>query len=275
MKFGFIFPAYGQYCDSDLAAKAAIEAETAGFDSFLVWDHYMLPWGNETFDAWLLLSYLASLTKTIKLGTCVTPLPFRSPSQLAKIVATLDHLSKGRVILGVGAGWHKPEFDGYSLWEDDATRVSMVQESLELMTKLWTEDEVTHEGRFYSVKDAVLLPKPIQKPRPTIWFGAQGSRMTRMMVKYGDGWIPVGLSPRDFHSGVQRAKAIATDNQLDREFVFAHDANIQENERKYSESIEEFKDSGCNYYAVAWEYPREEFINRVKWFGETIIPSFS
>lgn len=95
MKFGIVFPSYDSFCDREFAEEVATKAEDEELDSMLVWDHYMLPYGNRTFDAYILLSYLAGKTERIRLGTCVTPLPFRNPAMLAKMIATLDRLSEG------------------------------------------------------------------------------------------------------------------------------------------------------------------------------------
>ena len=137
MKFNLIYPVKEGYLDRGLIRDVAVAAEEAGFYGFLSWDHYMLPDSSETLDAWSILSYLAGQTSRIKLGTVVTPLPFRPPSQLAKIVSTVDLLSGGRTILGVGAGWHRPEFDGFSEWLPTRERVAQTSEALELITTLW------------------------------------------------------------------------------------------------------------------------------------------
>ena len=121
LKFGIVYPNIEEYVDPELATRFASLADELGFEVLLTWDHYMYPDSDRAFDAWVLLAHVAAKTEKIRLGTCVTPIPFRSPAMLAKMVATLDVLSKGRVILGVGAGWHRPEFEGYSVWDDDGT----------------------------------------------------------------------------------------------------------------------------------------------------------
>ena len=131
MEHLLIYPVKKGYLDKELISEVGKAAEQAGFYAFLSWDHYMLPDGPETLDAWSILGYLAGQTDTIKLGTVVTPIPFRPPAQLAKIVASVDHLSGGRTILGVGAGWHPPEFDGFSNWGTPGQRVTRTSEALE------------------------------------------------------------------------------------------------------------------------------------------------
>ena len=124
MKFGIVLPITIGKSWKQKITKIVEKVEEYNYDSILVWDHYMLPerYGtnmNRTIDAWTLLSFISGITKKVKIGTCVTPIPFRPPSILAKMVASVDHISDGRVVLGVGAGWHKPEFDGYSQWDEE------------------------------------------------------------------------------------------------------------------------------------------------------------
>ncbi len=168
-------------------------ADSAGLDYFFVTDHYLTPSSNSTVDAWTLLAALAVRTERVKLGTCVTPIPFRHPAMLAKIVATVDRLSKGRVMLGVGAGWHEPEFLAYTgEWErTPAIRVSKALEGLNLMQRLWSEDKpFDFQGKFYSLKGALLEPKPTQGPSVPLWFGGVGRRMLKCAARVAQGWLP-------------------------------------------------------------------------------------
>ncbi len=157
-------------------------------------DHYM--WGepfgrgieqpDSTLDTWVALSYLAAKTNKVKLGTLVTPIPFRHPGILAKMVSTLDLLSSGRTVLGVGAGWSQVEFEGYSEWNDSKTRVDKTEEGVRLILKLWQEKRVDFHGKYYKTNGAILEPKPVQKPHPPLLFGGQGTRMLRLAGRYGD-----------------------------------------------------------------------------------------
>ncbi len=133
-----------------------------------------------TLDTWTVLSYLAAKTRRLMLGTLVTPVPFRPPGILAKMVATLDVITSGRAILGVGAGWSQTEFQGYSEWTDGKTRVDKTEEGVQLILKLWHEDKVDFHGRYYKAQGAVLEPKPVQKPHPPLLFGGSSPRMLRL-----------------------------------------------------------------------------------------------
>ena len=247
MRFGVVFPAYGPYCNREFAERFVAEAERRGAEAVLVWDHYMLPYGNQTFDAYILLSYLAARTSRIRLGTCVTPFPFRNPAMLAKMIATLDALSQGRTIVGVGAGWHWPEFDAYSTWDDAGVRVKKTEEALKLMTRLWTEAEVNFEGEFYSAKGAVLEPKPVQKPHPPLWFGTTGKIMLRLAAEYGGGWIPTDISLGEYEKYAKLLRNLLPDEKKGT-FVFAaQDWPVGD----LSKRIEAYERAGCDlYFAV-------------------------
>ncbi len=276
MKFGIVYPGSGEHVDPELAVRCALLAEELGFEHFLTWDHYMYRASNRSFDAWVFLTHIASRTERIRIGTCVTPIPFRPPGILAKMVATLDMLSKGRVILGVGAGWHRPEFDGYSVWDEDGTRVSKTKEGVELMTRLWTEPSVDFEGRFYRAKGAVLEPKPIQKPYPALWFGGNGERMSRLAAKYGNGWIPTMISPAEYRAGVSRLSEGLRAARREKGFSFVYNQyDPLQTVKEYDDSIQGFKDAGCELYIVNWKYKSDDCLGKLKWFAREVKGSFS
>lgn len=183
----------------ELALKTAKLVEDLGLDAVFVNDHYMKRSRNNIPDAFLMLTAMALQTKRIKIGTAVTPIPFRSAPQTAKVVSTLDNISKGRFIFGVGAGWNQAEFEGYGVeFLPARERVSKTIEGISLMKRMWTEDAVTFQGRYYHIKDAVLLPKTFQKPHPPILIGSRSPRMRRFAAREGDGWIPGHLSSKSY-----------------------------------------------------------------------------
>ncbi|UCE43655.1 MAG: LLM class flavin-dependent oxidoreductase [Candidatus Bathyarchaeota archaeon] len=185
----------------DLALKTAQLADDLGIHAVFVNDHYMKPHGSNIPDAFLMLTAMALQTKRILLGTAVTPIPFRSAAQTAKIVSTLDNLNKGRSIFGVGAGWYQTEFEGYgSQFMPPKERVSKTIEGIRLMKRLWTEEEVTFQGRYYRTKGTVLLPKPLQKPHPPILIGSRSRRMRLAAAREGNGWIPGHLPLKDYEN---------------------------------------------------------------------------
>ncbi|MDA1188613.1 MAG: LLM class flavin-dependent oxidoreductase [Chloroflexi bacterium] len=289
MKFIFIYPNMPGYCDVSKAADTVEEAEQAGFDTLLHWDHYGLPSGPETLDCWLFLSYMAARTSRIRLGTCVTPIPFRPPAQLAKIVSTLDVASGGRVILGVGAGWHQPEFDAYSQWDRDGIRVSKTIEGVRLMLRLWQEEKVDFEGEFYRSIAGELEPKTVQKPHPKLWFGVQGPKMLRFAAEVGHGWIPTLISPEVYKTKMDILKGHRKEMGITAPFegglqLFNAPADDVDNltyynnttdPKKYLQAIDEYGAAGCDYMGIVWSFPVEDGVSRVKWFQREVMSRVS
>ncbi|MFW9831135.1 MAG: LLM class flavin-dependent oxidoreductase [Candidatus Thorarchaeota archaeon] len=273
------------YSEYDLIEKAIIEADKQGFDGALMPDHYM--WGktewlsrpdrNITLETWITISYLAGKTNQIKLGTLVTPIPFRPPSILAKMVSTLDVISNGRVVFGVGAGWSQVEFEAYSEWNDPKTRVDKTEEGLELMIQLWTQKKVSFEGNFYHENNAVLDPKPIQKPYPPLLFGGNKHRMLHLAGKFGD---IIYIPPfEDSESYEERKKIVVmAAKKANREHKIAFmDGPMATREPYNSEEffqyVESAKESGASYFLTA--LPRnEKILESIHSFAQDVIPSF-
>ena len=273
MEFCLIYPVNKGYCDPESVTRVAVAAEEAGFHSLLVWDHYQLPKGPDTLDAWSLLSYVAGVTSKIRLGTVVTPIPFRPPAQLAKIIATVDVLSGGRVTLGVGAGWHQPEFDAFSRWESNRVRVDQTTEALDLMVRLWGRDPVDFAGKHYSVTGAQVAPTSAQKPHPPMWFGTRGKRMMELAARYADGWIPTSIEPDDYRRELEKLRSRCRDLGLSGEVKGAlqHFTAFTDAQECLA-TVEAYSDAGCDYFGAVWTYPRDEMVSRIKWFGREVMP---
>ncbi|UCD44970.1 MAG: LLM class flavin-dependent oxidoreductase [Candidatus Bathyarchaeota archaeon] len=280
----FFLSGLGNRSDSLEAIKeAVVEADGLGFDGALMPDHYMwgemrghrMPNAYSTLETWVTLTYLAAKTERIRLGTLVTPIPFRPPGVLAKMLSTLDILSNGRVMLGVGAGWSQDEFDGYSVWDGPKVRVDKTEEGLKLMIRLWTEDEVNFEGKFYEAKGAVLDPKPVQKPYPELLFGSYGSRMIRLAAKYANicyvGSMIKMMNP-DIKSRIEAAaeKAGRTneiaymEGEMGVMGPYDPDGHV--------EKIEAAIAGGCSYYMVP--FPNASLVESMTQFAEEIMPSY-
>lgn len=275
MKFGIIIPNQSPYIDKLFLRDVAMAAEEAGFDTLLTWDHYNFPGDDRTLDAWLILTYIAANTEKIRLGTCVTPIPFRHPAQLAKIVSSLDILSNGRATLGVGAGWYKPEFDGYSRWYPDSERVSRAIEGVRLILRLWTENKVSFKGRYYHVENTVLEPKPIQKPHPQTWWGTTGKRMLKAAAQMGDGWIPTMISPSTYKELKEKLKKLLQKYGREESFTYAYaEYSTHDRIEDYVKEVEAYEEAGCSLYAATWRFPRKEAIKKIKEFEKIVISSF-
>jgi alkanesulfonate monooxygenase SsuD/methylene tetrahydromethanopterin reductase-like flavin-dependent oxidoreductase (luciferase family) len=176
--------------------------EALGFESSLLAEHYYPsgvaeqysggPGSRMSADAWVFLAALARETKTIRLGTLVSPVTFRHPAVLAKMAATLDHVSDGRAELGIGAGWFAGEHAAFGFpFPDPPRRVDLVEEQLQLITGLWNQDPFSYHGQHYDLVDCHFTPKPVQQPRPTIIVGGSSTakRLVRLAARYADEYV--------------------------------------------------------------------------------------
>ncbi len=179
----------------------ARRAEAAGFEALLRSDHYdSFPGegGRPTTDAWTVLAGLARETERIRLGVLVSPVTFRHPGTLAKIVATVDEMSGGRVLVGLGAGWNEAEHDHHGLsFPPIEVRAEMLEEQLAILRGLWQEpDGWSFAGRHYSVPGSLFRPRPIQQPAPPVIVGGEGSpRSMRIAVRYADEFNVTSSTP--------------------------------------------------------------------------------
>jgi probable F420-dependent oxidoreductase len=221
IEFGVNFATYG-FPSFPFLLESSIRAERIGFDAVWVLDHLFLPdrvykaIGKETgrrdaLDAWIVMAAIATVTKSVRIGSCVTPIPLRNPSLLAKTAATLDNLSNGRVILGVGAGWFSEEFRSYGIgWDSFQVRVAKTIEGVIVIKKLWIENSPSYDGRFYRIRNAPLWPKPVQKPHPPIYFGGRSEAILRATGEMGDGWISWAVSSSEFREKISVIRDIAS-----------------------------------------------------------------
>jgi F420-dependent oxidoreductase-like protein len=178
----------------DSVKKLATTAENTGFDSFWVMDHFhQIPMIGKVeepmLESWTTLSVVAGLTTKIKLGTLVTGITYRYPAVLAKVAATLDVLSKGRLFMGIGAAWNEDESNAYGIsFPPTSERMSRLEEAIQIIRKMWTEKPTaSFNGKYYQIHNAYCNPKPIQEPSPPILVGGGGERKTlKIVAKYAD-----------------------------------------------------------------------------------------
>ena len=197
MEFGVCIPHYGRKTSAD-GIRATVElAESLGYHSVWVSDHVVTPEdlrptiGPIFYDAFVVLSHAAALTKVVRLGSTVIVVPYRNPLVVAKMLATLDVLSGGRVIFGAGVGGAPDEF--HALGVPSRQRGRRADEYLRLMVALWTEDPTSFHGRFYSFTDVRFQPKPLQVPHPPIWIGGHSEAALRRAVAVGEAWHPTSM----------------------------------------------------------------------------------
>jgi F420-dependent oxidoreductase-like protein len=165
--------------------------EEHGVEALFRSDHYLSVEGRMglgSLDAWATLAALAAITTTVRLGTLVSPATFRHPSQLAKVVATVDHVSGGRVELGMGTGWLEAEHRAYGFpFPPMAERLEKLEEQLEVVSREWGEGPFSFEGRHYRIEDLDALPKPVQRPRPNLILGGSGGpRSLGLAARFAD-----------------------------------------------------------------------------------------
>jgi alkanesulfonate monooxygenase SsuD/methylene tetrahydromethanopterin reductase-like flavin-dependent oxidoreductase (luciferase family) len=177
---------------------AALAAEAAGWDSVWTWDHLMAifgPWEQPIFEGWSVLAALGPLTSRIRLGLMVGANTFRNPGLTAKVATTLDHVSDGRAVLGIGGAWFEREHEAYGIpdWGSGVgERLDRLDEAVMLMRRLFAGERFSHTGRFYTFTDALLAPHPVQEHLP-ILIGGSGPRKTlRTVALRGDAWNTSG-----------------------------------------------------------------------------------
>jgi F420-dependent oxidoreductase-like protein len=168
---------------------SARRIEELGFESLWVYDHFHTipePTQEVTYEAWTLMAALAATTSTVRLGQMCTCNTYRNPAYLAKVAASIDVISGGRLEMGIGAGWYEHEHDGYGFpFLAPGPRLGMLREGVEIMKALWTEDEVDYPGKHYTLKGAICQPKPLQDPHIPIWVAGGGEQVTlRIAARY-------------------------------------------------------------------------------------------
>ena len=183
--------------EMDYIMECALKAEEIGFDGVSNEDHLWvkgLGAGCRP-ECWTMLTAIAAKTEKLKVTSLVTCILHRNPSLLAKIITTLDWISKGRVLLVYGACWWREELESFGYkWEEDKVRVERTIEAIKIIKRLFTENEVTFKGKYYSVKKCRLEPKPYQKPHPPIFCGGAGYKMRKFAAQYVDGWVmPISI----------------------------------------------------------------------------------
>jgi F420-dependent oxidoreductase-like protein len=162
--------------------RVARTIEEAGYESLWVYDHFHtvpVPTQEVTYEGWTLMAALAVATDTVRLGQMCTCNTYRPPSYLAKVAASIDVISGGRLEMGIGAGWYEHEHDGYGYqFLKPSERIGMLREGVEIMKAMWTEDEVTYDGKYYKLKGAISQPKPLQDPHIPFWIAGGGEQLT-------------------------------------------------------------------------------------------------
>jgi probable F420-dependent oxidoreductase len=237
MQVGVFLPISGRATGPETLMEAAQSAEAAGFDAIWSADRVVTPWRIETpypysenhefivppdrpfLDSLTCLAFLAGCTSTITLGISVLVLPYRHPLYWARVAASIERLSKGRLTMGIGVGWMEEEFAALGVSFRD--RGKMTDEQLQIIHQLWTEEHATWSGQFYSYDDLAFYPKPLQKPRIPIWVGGEGAAAHHRTAKYGDAWFPyfVEVTPAELRAGYDAVRVSAAELGRDPERI--------------------------------------------------------
>lgn len=170
---------------------SARKIEDLGYDSAWVYDHFHTiphPTQEATYECWTLMAALAASTTKVRLGQMCTCNSYRNPAYMAKVASSVDVISGGRLEFAIGAGWYEHEYLAYGYeYPRDGVRLAQLDEAVQIIKKMWTEDEPIFEGKHYSVRGAINQPKPLQKPHPPLWIAGGGERKTlRLVAQYGD-----------------------------------------------------------------------------------------
>ena len=291
-------------------SEIAREAERRGFTSLWASDHLFFDaqsGGRNCLEAWTLISALASATTRLRLGTLVSCNSYRFPSMLAKMAASVDHISNGRLEFAIGAGWKELEYKAYGIpFPPVGTRMAQLEEAVQLIRRLWTDDQASFSGTFYQLDKAMCAPKPVQKPMK-LWIGGAGEKkLLRLVAQYADGWnMPFGITPvqlkqklealqrhcdavgRDF-SSIEKSLFIAVcvvddetelntraadlQNALGSDGILqaARAAGTAGRPEQVTETLSRFKALGFDYFIVLFPYKQD--LEMLQQFAETVMP---
>jgi len=291
----------------DKAVEIAQLAESLGYDSVWVYDHVHnvpRPAHEAVFECWTTVAAISQRTSRVRLGQMVGCNSYRNPALLAKITATVDVISGGRLDWGIGAGWYENEYKGYGYeFRAPKHRIGMLKEAVEIVRSLWTQPETTYEGTYYKTLRANCDPKPLQQPHPPIWIGGGGEQLTlRVVARYAD-CSNFGGKPDEWARKREILKshcaAVGRDEDTIRKtwspevFIRATEAEVQAagsrslwgegveswrsgnlvgTPEQVCEKIQTYVDLGCRGF-VPWcaDYPDTETLTR---FAKDVMPNF-
>jgi F420-dependent oxidoreductase-like protein len=258
----------------ELVSRARF-AEELGFDGVWGFDHFQPMYGEgpgETFEGMTTLAALAGITSSIRLGLLVTGVTYRHPSVLAAEALTIDHASHGRLELALGAAWYDKEHHELGIeYPSTGDRFDLLHDALEVVTRLFTGEVVSYDGRFVSLRDARLRPTPVQSPRPPIWIGGTGPRRTLPLVaRYADVWHAYG-SPRSLADANARVDRLAEESGRDpASIVRAASLSLDDLETARRQAAG-WRDAGYGYLVCGWPGAGRD---QVEAFAREVMPAF-
>jgi len=292
VRFGYILPNYGDKISAQQLVELSKTCEEVGFDSVWATDHVIMPIElrepyGVLLEPLITLASIASATERLRVGTSCIVLPQRNPILLAKQAAALDVFSKGRVIMGLGAGWAESEFR--FLNADFARRGKLMDESIRLMKSLWRDEVVNFDGEFFHVKDALFFPKPVNRDIP-VWIGGNGPLAVRRTIRAGDGWHPVGPDVETFRVGAEEIRRsrkgatlsmrMTTDVRKKRApYAGPNDEKriaVSGSAAEIRKEIDAYASAGLEYYCASINHPSVvDIVADLKLFSAEVMRSYS
>jgi F420-dependent oxidoreductase-like protein len=257
-------------------------ADAGPWDSIWVYDHFHTvpePTMNTTFEAWTVTSTLARDTSRVNIGQMVGCNGYRHPALYAKIASTVDVASHGRLYAGLGAGWYEHEWKAYGYeWADVPERMAAFREAVEIVHKMWTEDEPVFTGKHYRIDKPINEPKGVRKPHPSFWLGGGGEKVTlKLVAKYADG---ANFGNGDPEIVKQKAAVLrAHCDKLDRDYdrirkSTSYSVDLSHSTAQHIAKLEQLAAAGADYvitYIPRVAYDHEPLLR----FAEEVIPQFS
>lgn len=239
------------------------DADALGFHGVWNYDHFygLVDHSQDTLEGWTTLAAMAKVVERAKIGCMVTGVTYRHPALLANMAVSVDHISGGRLQFGLGAAWHEPEHTAYGYQYPSAgTRIEMLDEALQVITSLWTEDKTSFKGSFFELKHAVCNPKPVQQPKPWVVVGGNGPKKTlRVVAKHADEWNAIGEPDEWARLNAilnEHCAAIGRDPSSIRRSVqlFIHPATEGQPGEQLAK-LSAYEDAGCEHAVLSFYQP--------------------
>ena len=277
---------FGICTDQNMTWEKTVERwqlfERLGYESAWLCDHLIQP-SRPTgpyFEAWTLLGGLAAVTQKIRVGILVTSNTFRYPQVLAKMAVTVDHISSGRLEIGLGAGWYKPEHAMFGIdFPETKELVDRFKEAVQIVDLMTREDTSSFEGSYYTLKEARSRPSSVQKPRPPLVLGAFGPRMLKIVARYADTWNAFG-TPEEMRQRNQMLDDYCRDigrdpETLDRSLYFwvpKADDDPWASKEDFYRVLEPYVEAGVNQFII--DQPRDDQIDILEWAAVEALPRY-
>ena len=238
-------------------------ADDLGFHGIWDYDHFygLVDAEQPTLEGWTVLAGMAALTRHSRIGCLVSSVTYRNPAMLAKMAVSVDHMSGGRLEFGLGAGWLESEHDAYGIeFPTPGARVEMLDEALTVIKRLWTEDTVTHSGRFFQLHEAMSNPKPLQRPHPPIVLGGLKPKILKVIARHADEWNAPGQGAPEW--GATNARLDAACAEIGRDpaeirrsvQLFLHPRQPEQVDKQLA-TLTEYAAQGCQHVVLSFYQP--------------------